>query len=92
MRSEHDDAALLVLTNNIPGKAAGVGVHARGGLVQEHDARAADESDPHGQLAALATRKLPWIRQIEIDQKLCRPKFGTFKTKKKYLMHRKHSK
>ena len=65
MRGEHHDAALLVLLDDIPGEAAGVGVHARGGLVQEHNPRAADEGDAHGQLALLTSRQMSGRKETE---------------------------
>ena len=58
MSGEHNDPALLVLSDDIPGEAAAVGVHTRSGLVQEDDARIADKSDPDWELSSLPSAEL----------------------------------
>jgi len=52
-----------------------VGVHAGGGLIQEHDARLAQERERHAQLAPLAARQLARARALLLAQ-ACRARGG----------------
>ena len=57
MSCQHDHTTFSVLTNHIPREATGVGIHARGRLIEKHYPRSADKRDGDGQLASLTSRQ-----------------------------------
>ena len=56
VRGEHDGATLALATEQIPGEAARVRVHARGGLVEEDRRRATDERIAQADLVRVGGR------------------------------------
>mmetsp|Transcript_29514 Transcript_29514/g.81021 ORF Transcript_29514/g.81021 Transcript_29514/m.81021 type:complete len:347 (+) Transcript_29514:900-1940(+) len=58
VRREDDGPDGALPRDNVPHVAAGDGVHAGGGLIEEHELRRADERDADAQLALVAARVL----------------------------------